>query len=368
MPRPHIPWAEPKYWGNEERYVLEALRSTWISGGPFVERLEAQLAKYCSSPHVVLTSNGTTALHCAFLALGLQPGDEIVVPGFAFMAAANVAIHMGAIPVFADVDPNTWCVTAESLSVCISSRTRGLVPVHTYGNVCDMRSILRLAQERSLWVVEDAAEALGSTYRGQQAGTIADVGIFSFHATKTITTGEGGAVATKSLDHCHRMQLYRSHGVQSRRYWHEVAGHNFRLTNMQAAIGCAQMEQIEPILRERERLYRRYRTVLEPIPGLSLQAITPDVEPVVWAVALHLHPQAFPQGRDEVMAALASKGIETRPGFWSATDMPHLYRASNIPAATVLGREVLSLPSSPNVSDAEIAVIGGHLAALTLTR
>jgi perosamine synthetase len=360
--RRNIRWAEPKYWGNEEAYVLEALRSSWISGGEFIERLEAAVADYCGSPHVVATSNGTTAIHAAFLALGVAPGDEIVVPAFGFMAAANIALHMGATPVFADVDPDSWCVTAEAIARVITPRCRGVVPVHSYGNVCDMQPILDLAEARGLWVLEDAAEALGSTYRGRQAGTIAEIGTFSFHATKTITTGEGGAVATRSDTLRDLMQLYRSHGVKSRRYWHDVAGHNFRLTNLQAAIGCAQMERIGPIRRERERVFRRYASALAAIPGVVLQHFADDVQALVWAVALRLEPEAFPGGRDAVMARLAEQGIETRPGFYAASEMPHLYSAPGTEIATMLGRNVVSLPSSPTVTDEEIDFIVAALA------
>ncbi len=368
MTRKHIPWAEPRYWGNEERYVIEALRSTWISGGPYVERLESALAGFCQSPHAVATSNGTTAIHAAFLALGVQPGDEVVVPAFAFMAAANVALHMGAKPVFADVDADTWCVSADTIARCLTPRTRGVVPVHTYGNVCDMAPILQLADGRGLWVLEDAAEALGSTYRGRQAGTIAPIGSYSFHATKTITTGEGGAVVTRDDALAERMRLYRSHGVKSRRYWHDVAGHNFRLTNLQAAIGCAQLECIEPIIRARERVHRSYLGAFADLPGVAVQRMTAGVEPLVWAIAVRLDERVYPQGRDALMAQLAEAGIETRPGFHAAAEMTHLYDAPDTPVATMLARQTISLPSSPTVSDEEIALIVGRMSQRATSR
>jgi len=368
MVRKHIPWAEPRYWGNEERYVNEALRSSWISGGPYVERLEAALGRYCRSPHAVATSNGTTALHAAYLALGVQPGDEIIVPAFAFMAAANIALHMGAKPVFADVDADTWCVTAETIARCITPRTRGIVPVHSYGNVCDMDPIVALAEQRRVWVLEDAAEALGSTYRGRAAGAIAPIGTYSFHATKTITTGEGGAVVTRDAALAERMQLYRSHGVKARRYWHDVAGHNFRLTNLQAAIGCAQFESIESIVRERRRVYHGYLRALADVPGATVQQVTPGVDPLVWAIALRLDDAVYPQGRDRVMAQMAEVGIETRPGFHAAGEMTHLYHAPGTPVASTLARQVISVPSSPTVSDEEIAHVTRRLAQLAAPR
>ena len=366
--RAFIPWAEPRYWGQEESYALEALRSSWISGGPFVDRLEEDVSAYIGSPHLVATSNGTTAIHAAFLALGVRPGDEIVVPGFAFLAAANIALHMNAVPLFADVDPDTWCVTAATIERVITPRTVGIVPVHSYGNMCDMQPILDLASAHGLWVCEDAAESLGSTYRGQQAGTIAEIGTFSFHATKTITTGEGGAVATRSAELRDRMQLYRSHGVKNRRYFHEVPGHNFRLTNLQAAIGCAQLEQIERIRQERERVYSRYTEALAKVAGARLQQMTPGVAPLVWAIALELDAERFPQGRDAVIAQLAERGIETRPGFHAASEMTDLYASSDIPVAAAIARQVISLPSSPTVSDEEIEFIVGALSSLASGR
>jgi len=364
MVRKHIPWAEPRYWGDELALANDALQSTWISGGPYVDRLELDLGRFLGSPDVVATSNGTTAIHAAYLALGVQPGDEIIVPAFAFMAAANVAMHVGARPVFADIDPDTWCLTAASVEACITARTRGIVPVHTYGNVCDMQPILELAKSHRLWVLEDAAEALGSTYQGMQAGTIAPIGTYSLHATKTITTGEGGAVATREPELASRMRLMRSHGVSSRRYWHDVAGHNFRLTNVQAAIGCAQLQQIDRITAERERVLNRYVDELRGLDGVTLQAVTEGVTPIIWAVAVRLDPHAFAVDRDVAMARLAEAGIETRPGFYSAGDMSHLYAVGQTPHASQVAREVVSLPSSPTVSDEEIAYIVGRLKAL----
>lgn len=349
-----IPWASPHYWGNEEKYVLDAFRSSWISGGAYVERLEHDFAKYCGSRDAVAASNGTTALHMAYLALGIGRGDEVVVPGFGFMAAANVAIHVGAKPVFSEVDPETWCMTAADVEKCITPKTKAIVPVHTYGNVCEMDAIMELARRHRLHVVEDAAEAIGSRYKGKMAGTIAEIGIYSFHATKTITTGEGGAAVSESEEMCARMRLYRSHGMSTKRYWHEVAGHNFRLPNMQAAIGCAQLEMIEKITAERERVYEHYKKLLGNMEGVKLQKYSDEVDPVVWAIALEIDPKAFPQGRDALIESLGASGIETRPGFYSASSMAHIYGEQSLPRCDRLSRAVVSLPSSPTLRDGEI--------------
>ena len=364
MEKKTIPWASPRFWGHEQEYVTDALQSSWISGGKYVDRLEADLARYCGAPHVVTASNGTAALHMAFLALGVGQGDEVVVPGFAFMAAANVALHLGAKPVFTEVDPHSWCMTAEDVERHLSKKTKVIVPVDTYGNVCDIDAIRQLADQYRVTVVEDAAEALGSTYKGRMAGTIAPVGVFSFQATKTITTGEGGAVATGNADLRDRMQLFRNHGMKAKRYWHEVAGHNFRLTNLQAALGCAQLEQIDRIIAERHRIYLNYKGLLENSNGIALQEFASVVEPVVWAIAAKLDTAAFPQGRDTVIEQLSQLGIETRPGFYSAGMMRHLYAPTNLPICDDLSRQVLSLPSSPGLMDEDIERVCSNLNAL----
>ena len=353
----NIPWASPHYWGNEERYVVDALQSNWISGGAYVERLEEDFARYCDVPYAIAASNGTTALHMAYLAVDIRPGDEVIVPGFGFMAAANIALHVGATPVFSEVDPDSWCMIAQDVERCITPKTKAIVPIHTYGNVCDMAPIMELANSKGLLVVEDAAEAIGSKYMGRMAGTIAPLGIYSFQATKTITTGEGGAAVTSSVALRDRMRLFRSHGMASRRYWHEVAGHNFRLTNIQAAMGCAQLEQIQTIVMERDRVYKTYKKLLGNIDGITLQYFSVDVVPVVWAIAMALDVSAFRLGRDGTIERLGAMGIETRPGFYAATAMPHIYGEGRLPVCELLGRQVISLPSSPALSEGDIEFI-----------
>lgn len=359
-----IPWARPDLWGNEQKYVSAALASTWISGGEYVDRLEHEFAAYCGATHALTVCNGTAALHLAYLGAELQPGDEVIVPGFAFLGPANIALHMGARPVFAEVDPDTWCLTASAVERCLTPRTKLVVPVHTYGNVCAMDEILALARERRLTVIEDAAEAFPSRYRGRLAGTLGDIGCFSFQATKTITTGEGGMVVTEQESARERMALYRNHGMQRKRYyWHDLPGHNFRLTNLQAALGCAQLEKLDAIVRERNRVWARYQDRLSRLGGVTLQRFAPEVHAVVWAVALTLDPAAFPQGRDAVMSQMGEAGIETRNGFVAASAMD-FYRCPPLPVCEQLSRQVISLPTFPTLTDEQIDQICSHLAKL----
>lgn len=352
-----IPWARPDFWGGEKEMVMDALDSKWISGGRYVEQFEEHFARYIGAEHAVTASNGTTAIHLALLAAEIGKNDEVIVPGFGFMAAANVAVHVGAFPVFADVDPDTWCLSGKEIEKHISPRTKAIVPIHTYGNVCDMDAIMEVANRLGIMVIEDAAEAIGSKYKGKSAGTIGIMGTYSFHATKTITTGEGGAVTTDDEAMYRRMQLFRNHGVGAKRYWHEVIGHNFRLTNMQAALGCAQLNAIDEISEQRDRVYNAYKRNLSTIEGVTLQRFSADVEPVVWAIAVKLDPQLFPMHRDQLIRKLNELGIETRPGFHAASEMKHLYATEQLPVCELLSKQVVSLPSFPMLSDNEIEYI-----------
>lgn len=349
-----LPWAKPDFWGDEVQNVVEALQSTWISGGPFVDQLEQRFSSLCGDAQALAVSNGTTAIHLAYLALDIKPGDEIVVPGFGFLAAANVALLMAACPVFCEVDPETWCMRAEDIAPVLTARTKAIVVVHTYGNVCDMGPILALASERGIPVIEDAAEAFPSRYRGQLAGTLGTIGTFSFQATKTITTGEGGMVITRDNDLSERMILFRSHGLRRKKhYWHEVPGLNCRLTNMQAALGCAQMDKLERIIAERHRVYAAYEERLAGMTGVALQVFRPEVHAVVWAIAVRLDPEAFPQGRDKVLTQMLEVGIETRPGFYSPSQIDY-FNCKPLVTCDALAASVVSLPSYPTLTEQEI--------------
>ncbi len=357
-----IHWATASLLGNEQRYVLDAIASTWISGGPYVDRFEKDLRIYCDSPNVLVSSNGTTAIHLAYLAAQLKPGDEVILPGFGYMAAANVALHMHLKPVFCEVDPRTWCMRAEDVEKVMTPKSKAIVPIHTYGNVCDMRPIITLANKCGIVVIEDAAEAFGSVYEGKKAGTLANLGTYSFHATKTISTGEGGAIATDREDFAETIRLMRSHGVGKTRYLHKVAGHNFRLTNMQAALGCAQLERIEQVEAKRRELWGWYRDALNQIRGVTLQHFEDTVDAVVWAIAVVLDPKVFSQGRDGVIQKMSEDGIETRPGFYSANAMAHLYGRQQLVTSDFLARNIISLPSSPVFSKEQVESICHSLA------
>ncbi len=352
-----IPYAIPSLGEIEENYVLDALRSTWISGGAYVDSLEKSLREELGVRNAITVSNGTTAIQLAYMALGIKPNDEVIVPGFGFMAAANLLLHIGAVPVFADVNPDTWCVDAADIEKKITDKTKAILIIHTYGNICDMDGIMELANRKGIFVIEDGAEALFSRYNGRYCGTIADIGTFSMHATKTITTGEGGFVVCNDDKLAELMVNIRSHGLSKRgAYNHILAGHNFRLTNIQAAIGCAQFTKIEWVVAERARVYSSYKKYLCNQDGVSFQTLTPGVDAVIWAVAVKLDTGIFSQGRDVVIEKLKEGGVETRPGFVPSSRLDY-FSAHSVPNSEILGSTVISFPTYPSLSDEDISVV-----------
>jgi len=350
-----IPWAKPTFFGNEKDYVMDALNSTWISGGPYVERLECKLPEIMGSRFGVAVSSGTTALHLALLAAGVGSGDEVIVPGYTFVAAANMVLAVGATPVYADVDPATWLLDPKVPAPLITAKTKAIIPVHLYGNVAAMKEITAFAEEQNIIVIEDAAQAVFSKYDGRYAGAIGALGALSFHATKTITTGEGGMVLTNDRELHEKMMLLRDHGMRrGKRYWHDVVGYNFRMTNLQAALGCAQLENIDHILRERHRVHTAYKKNLAGDRRIKAQHFERAVEPVLWTYAVQMNCA----DRDQIIKDMALKGIETRPGFHALSAMPP-YDCPELPVASKIAGSIISLPTYPDLDDRTIDHICG---------
>jgi len=358
MPKQNfIPWGKPSLTGNEKEYLLRALDSTWISGGEFVDKLEADFANVIGKEFSVSTSNGTTALHLALMGVGLGAGDEVIVPGFTFVAPANMVLQTGAKPIFADIDKDTWCVDCSSIEKCLTNKTKAIIAVHVYGNVCDMDRIKDISSLNNLIIIEDVAEAAFSRYRGRFAGSIGDLGCFSFQATKTITTGEGGIVLTDNPEFNKEMRILRDHGMrQEKRYWHDRIGYNYRLTNLQASLGCAQLDMLEGIINEKRRIHMEYKNRLSNVPGIKMQHIPDYVSPVMWTIAIQIDPDYFPGDRDNIMKKLLDLNIETRPGFYPFSVMP-IYDCPRLPVAEEVSRNIISLPSFASIKNSEIEYI-----------
>ena len=362
-----FPWAQPTLHGREEEFVVDAIRSTWLSGGAYVDRLESETVQLLGGSHqVVSVNNGTAALQLALLALDIGSGDEVIVPDFSFIAAASMVLAVGAQPVFADVDPETWLLDPRSVESAVSSRTRAVVAVHLFGNVCAMPELAAVAEHHGVALVEDCAEAFMSRRSGQAVGTFGDVGTFSFQATKTIASGEGGLVSIRDTPLADRDRVLRNHGMApGRRYWHDLPGFNFRLTNLQAAVACAQLLELETIVTTRKRIHSEYVDHLSGHDAVRFQAIDTSIDLVPWAMPLRLGGEGswWPFAkRDALIAALGERGIETRPGFYPATSMPpYAGGSSATPNSAAVAASAISLPMYLELTTEDVRVICENL-------
>jgi perosamine synthetase len=353
-----IPVMEPSLGGNEFSYVLECLKTNWISSqGKFVTQFEETFRDYHGALYALAVSNGTVALHLALLSMGIGEGDEVIVPDLTFAASANAVIHAGASPVFVDIDEETWTLDPARVEEAITPKTKAIMPVHLYGHPCDMDALMKIAARHRLLIIEDAAEALGALYKKKLVGAIGDAGCFSFFGNKLITTGEGGMILFKKEEHFEKAKRLRDHGMDpQKRYWHTDVGYNYRLTNLQAAIGVAQMEQVDGVIEKKLALAQKYREALWDMPGLTLPPSKNWARNVYWLFTL-LVDEAAGLKRDDLMRKLLQNGIETRPTFYPLHEMPpyqKYLRKHHYPVSERISRTGLSLPSAVTLSISEI--------------
>jgi len=353
-----IPVAEVQIGDKEKEYVNDCLTTGWISSlGKYVTAFEQSFAHFCGRSYGVATSNGTTALHLALAALKVGPGDEVIVPSLTFVATGNAVVYTGARPVLVDCDPYTWTLDPQAVAAAVTPRTRAIIPVHLYGHPADMDPILALARERGIAVIEDAAEAHGARYKGRMAGALGTVGCFSFYGNKVITTGEGGMVVADDEELVQRMAWLRDHAMsKERRYWHTEVGFNYRLTNIQAAIGLGQLERIDEILAQKRRVARLYSERLAEVEGLTLPPTAPWAENVYWMYSV-LIQDSFGLSRDEVMAGLRRQGVDSRPFFHPLHTLPPYERGERLPVSEDVAARGINLPSSPSLTEEQVDFI-----------
>lgn len=322
--RDFIPVAVPNLNGNEKKYVNDCLDSTWISSkGKYIDLFEKKFAEYCGVKHAISCCNGTVALHPPLLALGVEPGDEVIVPTLTYIATANAVSYCGAKPVFVDCDNKTWNMDPKNIEEKITTKTKGIIVVHIYGNSVDMDPIMEIAKKYNLFVIEDAAEAHGAMYENKKVGSIGDVGVFSFFGNKVITTGEGGMIVTNDSKLDEKMRSLKGQGMDAnKRYWFPIIGYNYRMTNIQAAIGLAQLENIDSHIKKRNNVYKWYKKYLEDINDfIGFQIDQENSTNVYWMVSILLKDNCT-ISRDDMMEKLLEDNIETRPVFYPLHQMP----------------------------------------------
>jgi perosamine synthetase len=345
----HIPVANPDLKGNELKYLTNAFLSSWISSqGAYIDMFENLFAGYCSSSRGIAVSNGTAALHLALLALGVGKGDEVIVPNLTFAATINAVLHAGATPVAVDIEERSWCIDPKEMERAISVRTKAVIPVHLYGQPCDMDAIMSIAKKRGLFVIEDAAEAHGATFGGKKVGSFGDIGCFSFFANKVITTGEGGMCVTGSPKIEETLRMLRDHGMsRKRKYWHEAVGYNYRMTNLQAAIGVAQLERIDKTLAMRQGIEDGYKRCFSGMDFIEFQHDDlPKRRKITWLVSALIKNGM----RDEYIARLRERKVDARPLFYALSKMdiykPYIFSGKISEAISSMG---ICFPTHPSV-------------------
>ncbi len=356
-----IPVCEPTLGGNEANYVLDCLESNWISSaGKYIPLFEEKFAAECDCKYGVACANGTVALHLALAALGLEPGDEVILPTFTMIATINAVSYTGASPVLIDSEPATWNMDVAQLADKITPKTKAVIPVHTYGHPVDMAPLMELADKHGFFVLEDAAEAHGAEYKGRRAGGLGHAGSFSFYANKIITTGEGGMITTNHAKLAALTQNLRDHAFSSERhFWHKYIGFNYRMTNLQAAVGVAQTERLHEFVENRRRNAALYTELLQQIPGIVTPPEAGWAKNVFWMYSILVEDE-FGMSRDQLRAYLARHGIETRTFFIPMHLQPiyfEAFKGQRYPVAERLCQRGFYLPSASSLTTEQIRYI-----------
>ncbi len=345
-----IPIAQPELGEEELENVIFAVKSGWVSSkGPFIVEFENAFANYIGTKYGITASNGTAALHLALAALGIGKGDKVLVPSLDFISVANAVKFVGAEPVFIDSNQDYWCMDPSKIK--IDEQTKAIIAVHLYGHPCDMSKIMSIAKENNLHVIEDCAEAHGAEYKGRKVGTFGIISCFSFYGNKIITTGEGGMCLTNNAELAQKMLILRDHGMNpQRRYWHDVIGFNYRMTNLQAALGVAQIKKIDFLIDKKRSIAHEYNRLLKDEPDVTLPPEMPWAKNVYWLYSILVRASV----RNHVIAELEKEGIESRPFFYPTHLMPPYQTNFSLPIAEELSLRGLNLPSGTTLLESQI--------------
>ena len=359
-----IPIAGPWITEKEVSYAAEAAAEGWYQrAGLYPQRFEEAFAKYLGVKHAVAVPHCTSAIHLSLAGLGIGPGDEVIVPDITWIASAAPTHYVGAIPVFADIDPVTWCISADSIRECVTSRTKAIIPVGLYGLTPDMGALREVAEEHRLRVIEDAAQTIGSKYQDQLAGTFGDAGVFSFHGTKTMTTGEGGMFVTDDDDLYERVQVLRDHGrtkANFRNFYNTEVAFKYRMSSLQAAFGLAQLERIEELVARKREIFAWYRDRLDGLDGVQLNAEPDGYFSTFWMTTIMLSPD-YGLTNQELMTAFGERAIDTRPFFHPLSALPAFSDTREAKEAEArnhvaydLGPRGLNLPSAMRLTESQV--------------
>ncbi len=365
-----IPVAGPSITQKEIDYVTDAVTNAWYSNANvYHDRFEKAFSEYLGVRHAMALPSCTSAIHLSLLAMGIGPGDEVVVPEATWIASAAPITYAGATPVFADIDERTWCLSAKSFEACITPKTRAVIPVDLYGNMSDMDEIAEVASRYGIAIVEDAAEAIGSEYKGRKAGSFGDASVFSFHGSKTLTTGEGGMLVTNDTKLFERAQFLRDHGRKpgDKMFFNLEVAYKYKMSSMQAALGLAQLERIEELLAQKRQIFKWYQEELNGVDGITLNHGAPDTKLVYWMVTVVVDPK-FNLPKERLMEIMSERNIDTRPFFHPLSSIP-AYRDTEQGREARIRNQVsyrisptgLNFPSGLNMTEEKVAYVCGVL-------
>lgn len=353
----HIPYAKPSITELEVRYATDAAANGWGDECyAYIDKFEAEFKKYLGVQYAVATSSCTGALHMGMAALGIGPGDEVLMADTNWIATASPIVHLGAKPVFVDILPDSWCIDPDRVVEAITPRTKAIVAVHLYGNLCDMTKLLALGERYGIPIVEDAAEAIGSTYYGRPAGSIGKFGAFSFHGTKTLTTGEGGMFVTNDAALYERVLTLSNHGrsrQQEKQFWPDTVGFKYKISNIQAAIGCAQMERIDELVSKKRAIFAQYRSRLSDFEGVDMNPEPEGTTIGAWMPTV-LFASETRITREALQESFLAENIDARVFFWPLSGLPMFDSVETNATARDIPKRAINLPSYHDLTENNI--------------
>jgi perosamine synthetase len=369
----HIPVSGPWITQKEIDYVTDAVTNAWYTDANiYHERFEKSFAECIGTKYAIALPSCTSAIHLSLLALGIGPGDEVIVPDITWIATAAPITYVGAKPVFADIDEKTWCISVKSFEELITPKTKAVIPVDLYGNLPDMDNIIKVAKRHGIIVIEDAAESIGSEYKGRKAGSFGDTGVFSFHGSKTLTTGEGGMLVTNREDIYQRCLSLRDHGRSpgDKMFWNTEVAYKYKMSSMQAALGLAQLERINELAERKRQIFNWYRSELNNLEGLTLNYESPDTKNTYWMVTVIID-ETFGINKEELIIKMADRGIACRPFFYPLSSLPayqHVEESEQARLRNITSYKIspygLNLPSGLNMTEEKGRYVSNNLKSI----
>lgn len=351
-----IVYTQPSITELEHEYVLDAVKNGWgAKCYDYINRFEQQFAQYLGVKHAIATSSCTGAMQLGLAAAGIGAGDEVILADTNWIATVAPVVHLGATPVFVDILPDSWCLDPVQVEQAITARTKAIIAVHLYGNLCEMAELRALAEKYQLLLIEDAAEALGSEYHAQKAGSMGAFGTFSFHGTKTMTTGEGGMFVTNDSDLYERVLTLSNHGrsrYQTKQFWPDEVGYKFKMSNIQAALGCAQLERIDELVGAKRKIFSRYKALLSSYTELNLNPEPQGQLNSYWMPTVVFSEQSGIK-QEQLINAFQKANIDARVFFWPLSSLPMFSAKPENQCAYEICQRAINLPSYPQLTESE---------------